>query len=367
NSLMIQARHICLLLALALFMTNSAAPFTTAPNAATTQHVAAPAPDLAAQLAALERAVDDRRQALGIPGVALGIVKDDQVIYLKGLGLKDIEHNLPVTPNTLFAIGSATKAFTAMTMVMSADDHKLSLDDSPKKFLPYFRLRDPAADAQITIRDLLCHRSGLNRTDLALATGKLTREEIIRVAGLAKPAAKLREKFLYQNVMYTAAGEVAARANSMAWEQLVTTRILQPLGMKATVLAINDMQKSADFALGYEYDQATKETRRLQMINLDTIAPAGAINSSARDMTQWLRLLLGGRSFAGQRLVSEQGLNELFTKQIGIAPGVDYGLGWFLREWQGHKVIDHGGVIDGYNAMIALMPDQHLGLVMLSN
>jgi CubicO group peptidase (beta-lactamase class C family) len=170
-------------------------------NPATTATAAA---SDAAALARIETALEARRRELNIPGMSLAIVKDDKVIYAKGLGVKDFERQIPVTPDTLFAIGSSTKAFTAMTAVMSQDDGKLSLGDSPKKLLPYFKLQDPEADGKITIRDLLSHRSGLNRTELAWITGRLNREEIIRVAGLAKPTAKLGEKFLYQNVMYTA-------------------------------------------------------------------------------------------------------------------------------------------------------------------
>jgi CubicO group peptidase (beta-lactamase class C family) len=250
---------------------------------------------------------------------------------------------------------------------MSADAGRLSLDDSPKKFLPYFRLRDPEADARVTLRDLLSHRSGLNRTDLAMATGKLNREELIRVAAEAAPAAKLGERFLYQNVMYTAAGEAVARADGSTYEKLLAERILKPLGMGETVLSVRDMRRSRDFSFGYEYDEATKETRRLKFVDIDQAAPAGAVNSSARDMAQWLRLLLGDGVFNGRRLVSEARFGELFARQISVAPGVDYGLGWFLRDWQGHKVAEHGGNIDGFNAEVALMPDHKLGFALLTN
>src|ERR1044072_5466430 len=127
---------------------------------------------------------------------------------MKGLGHKDFEQKVPVTPDTLFAIGSSSKAFTAMLVAMAADEGKLSLDDSPKKFLPYFKLQDPEADAKITLRDLLSHSSGLNRTDLAWVSGTLNREEVIRVAAQAQPTAKLRETMQYQNVMYAAADTV---------------------------------------------------------------------------------------------------------------------------------------------------------------
>ena len=164
--------------------------------------------DLSAQLAAIENQVEARRKELGIPGMSLAIVKDDKVVYLKGLGLKDFEKKVAVTPDTQFAIGSATKAFTALSVLMSQDQGKLSLDDSPKKYLPYFKMFDPDADKNILIRDLLSHSSGLNRTDLAMITGRLNRSELIQVAAQAKPTAKLREKFQYQNIMFAAAGEI---------------------------------------------------------------------------------------------------------------------------------------------------------------
>src|SRR5689334_20116378 len=250
---------------------------------------AATATDYSAPLAAIEKAIDEKRKELGIPGVSLAIVKDDKIIYLKGLGVKDFEHNTPVTADTRFAIGSASKAFTAMLAVMSADEGKLSLDDSPKKFLPYFTLRDEEAAAKITLRDLLSHRSGLNRTDLAMVTGVLNREELIKVAGMAKPTAKLGEKFQYQNVMYTAAGEAVAKAQNSTWENLIAKKIFKPLGMTNSDTDSNEMQKSRDYSFGYEYNTTTKATRRVPQRSIVAAAPAGAIDSSARDMAQWVR------------------------------------------------------------------------------
>src|SRR5438128_8967142 len=332
-----------LFLTLSLVLT-AVAPFATPLVAQQTAQVAATAaPDLSARLAAVEKAIDHQRQELGIPGMSLVIVKDDKVIYMKGLGVKDFEHNVPVTPDTLFAIGSSSKAFTAMAAVMSADEGKLSLDDSPKKFLPYFTLSDPDAAAKVTLRDLLCHRSGLNRTDLAMVTGVLNREELIRVVGTAKPTAKFGEKFQYQNIMYTAAGEAVARAQKSTWDKVMAEKIFTPLGMKASVTTDAAMQKSPDFSYGYEYNATTKQTRRLPMREIPAAAPAGAINSNARDMAQWLRLMLGAGVIDGKRLISEKGFNELITKQMNVAGNVDYGLGWFLNQWDGHKVAQQGG------------------------
>lgn len=323
--------------------------------------------DYTSALAAIEKSLEDKRKEFGIPGMSLVIVKDDKVIYLKGLGVKDFEKNIPVTPDTRFAIGSSTKAFTAMLAAMSADDGKLSLDDSPKKFLPYFTLRDPDAAAKITMRDLLSHRSGLNRTDLAMVSGVLNREELIRVAGMAKPTAKLGEKWQYQNVMYAAAGEAVAKAQNSTWDDLIATRIFKPLGMTNSDTRSDDMQKSRDYSFGYEYNPTTKATRRLPQRSITAAAPAGAIDSSARDMAQWVRFMLGKGVFNGKRLVSDKGFEELTRKQINIAGSVDYGLGWFLRTWNGHKVVEHGGNIDGFNAEVAFMPDQNVGFVLLTN
>ena len=320
------------------------------------QTAATTATDYSAPLAVIEKTLDEKRKEFGIPGISLAIVKDDKVIYLKGFGVKDFEHNTPVTPDTRFAIGSSSKAFTAMLAVIGADEGKLSLDDSPKKFLPYF-----------TLRDLLAHRSGLNRTDLAMVTGVLNREELIKVAGMAKPTAKLGEKFQYQNVMYTAAGEAVAKAQNSTWDDLIAKKIFKPLGMTNSDTRAEDMQKARDYSFGYDYNAGTKVTRRLPQRSITAAAPAGAINSSARDMAQWVRLMLGNGVYNGKRLVSEKGFDELVRKQINIGGQVDYGLGWFLRQWKGHKVVEHGGNIDGFNAQVALMPDQKLGFVLLTN
>jgi len=331
------------------------------------QPTTATAADYTSALANIEKSLEEKRKEFGIPGMSLVIVKDDKVIYLKGLGVKDFERSIPVTPDTRFAIGSSTKAFTAMLAVMSADEGKLSLDDSPTKFLPYFTLYDKEAAAKITMRDLLSHRSGLNRTDLAMVTGVLNREELIKVVGMAKPTAKLGEKFQYQNIMYAAAGEAVAKAQNSTWDALIAKRIFKPLGMNNSDTQIEDMQKSRDYSFGYDYNATTKVTRRLPQRAIPAAAPAGAINSSARDMAQWVRLMLGNGVLNGKRLVSEKSFEELTRKQINIAGSVDYGLGWFLRQWNGHKVVEHGGNIDGFNAQVAFMPDQKLGFVLLTN
>lgn len=330
---------------------------------------AAPSAAPLSGLAAIEAKADARRKELGIPGMALAIVKDGKILLSKGFGYRDLENNVPVTADTEFSIGSATKAFTALTVLMAQDEGKLSLDDPPKKLLPYFRMFDPETDKNITLRDLLCHSSGLNRTDLAMITGRLSRKELIQVAGEARPTAKLREKFQYQNIMYTAAGEAASVAEKKSWNDLIRQRIFAPLGMANSTVSVEEMEKTKDHSFGYSYNFDTKETRKLPFRDIVEVAPAGSINSSANDMAKWIGFVLSGGVVNGKRLVSENGFSEWTKPQMKITPDgkMSYGLGWFIQDWNGLKVLQHGGNIDGFNAMVAMIPEKKLGFVMLTN
>jgi CubicO group peptidase (beta-lactamase class C family) len=325
--------------------------------------------DLQKGLQTIEEKVEKRRTELGIPGMSLVIVKDGEIIYMKGLGYKDFENKIAVTPDTEFAIGSATKAFTALSVLMSVDEGKVNLDDSPKKYLPYFKMYDPETDKNMTVRDLMCHSSGLNRTDLAMITGKLNRQELIQVAGEAKPMAKLREKFFYQNIMFAAAGEITAQVQKTTYEKFVPERIFKPLGMTNSTMTIPELEKTKDYSLGYEYNFDTKETRKLPFRPIDATNPAGSINSSARDMAKWITFVMNGGEAGGKRLISEKSYGEWLKPQMNVIPNgkVAYGFGWFLQDWNGLKVVQHGGNIDGFNSMVAMIPEKKLGFVMLTN
>lgn len=323
-------------------------------------------PDVRARLAVLEKTIEQRRKDESIPGLSLVIVAEDKIVYLNGFGARDIDHNLPATPDTLFEIGSTTKAFTAMAAVITADEGKLQLDDPPKKFLPYFKLRDSVADSSVTLRDLLSHRTGLKEHDDGawLDDEKRTREEVIRTAMMSKPTAKFREKFQYNNVMYSAAGECIARAQNSTWEQVIRTRILEPLGMKASAPSIVEVRDVSNLSVGYKPGKTPKAVRQRDLTN---IAPAGAIISDARDMAQWLRLMLGRGVIDGKRLVSENGFNELVSKQISVQEGVDYGLGWGIFRWHDRNVLTHTGGTEGFSSHVELMPDQNIGFAVLCN
>ena len=283
--------------------------------------------DLSSSLAAIEKAVELNRRNLKVPGAALVIVKDDRVVLLKGFGVRDAEKGLPVTPETLFGIGYCTKTFTAMAAVISADEGKLSLDDAPKKFLPDFKLRDPEADAKVTLRDLLSHRTGLN-------------------------------------IMYVAAGEAIGKAQNSTWEKVVDSRIFKPLGMNNSNSSRRLTQQSADFSWGYD-DEGNKWEA---FLDRDASGAAGAINSSARDMGRWLRLLLGGGVIDGKRIVSEKGFQEMLTK-LAEVDGSPYGLGLieYNSKSSATRSYGHGGGIDGFAAKFVFVPAQKLGFAILTN
>src|SRR3954447_25916164 len=323
----------------------------------------APKPDLdSATIAGIQRVLDEQMRTQHIPGAVLAIVRDDRVIYMQPIGVRDIEHNLPVTHDTLFPIGSCTKAFTSMEIARSADRGLLSLDDHPRKFLPYLKLADAEADAKITIRDMLSHRTGLKAyADLAAEPGVLTREEYIRAATSAKPAVKFRTKFQYSNAMYAAAGEIAGRVNHSTWEEIIASDIFKPLAMTSSVDVITDMAKSPDHATGYVFDKSYRAVPPPK--SLTALAPGGAIASSARDMTKWLRMLTEG----GRQFISPTMFGELTTPLIAVSPTISYALGWAVYDWNGLRVIEHNGGSEGISAIISFIPEKHLGFVFLAN
>lgn len=322
------------------------------------------AANLTPRLAALEAAVEAARAKIGVPGAALAIVKDNNIIFQKGFGVRDTESGAPVTADTRFAIGSVSKSFTAFAAVMSADEGLLSLDESPKRLLPYFKLSDAEADAKVTIRDLLAHTTGLMRGDLVWIGGVLDREEVIRVAGVAKPTAKPRQAFQYQNAMYVAAGEAIANAHGTSWENVVAKRLLQPLGMSATSPSMETMRAVENRATGY--DRHGEQLRAAMPVRRHNIAAAGGITSTAADMAQWVRLLLNRGAIKAGRLVSDAGFGEM-TKPV-IAAGADaYALGLFAGKRSGRMAVFHGGNIDGFEAHLFMLPAERLGFILLTN
>lgn len=320
------------------------------------------------RLRTLEEQFEQQRKRLRIPGAALVVVRHDRLVFLRGFGLREVERQRPVTPDTLFGIGSCTKAFTAMSAVISADRGLLSLDDSPRKFLPYFRLADPQANAGVTLRDLLAHRTGLKAfdDDVWHQDDRLPREAVIRAVMLRPPAAPFRKEFLYNNVMYAAAGECVGKANGSTWEQVIQASLFTPLQMTRSTVSLASVERDPDAAVGYE--GAGKRPRRERRHDLRNVAPAGGIYSTARDMGQWLRLMLARGRIGGQRLVSDASFREVVTPQMLIEGNASYGLGWEMgRTEAGVPYLTHAGGAVGHAAHMWISPKQDTGWVVLAN
>src|SRR5207244_5676608 len=262
---------------------------------------------IAAAAQSFDKAARDAVAAWQFPGMAVAIVQDDKVIFLKAYGVKEIRKPEPVTIDSLFQIGSTTKAFTTTAMAMLVDEKKLDWDDPVRRHLDYFHLRDACADLQVILRDLLSHRTGLSRHDELWDNSPLSRQEILRrVAGL-KLSKPIRTAYQYNNIMFMAAGEVVAAASKMTWDAFVRTRIFEPLGMIHTRTAFADWATS-DHATGHRFAHGALSVQ--PALDDTNVGPAGAIKSSARDMAQWLRFQLANGTIGGKRLVSEQALNE---------------------------------------------------------
>ncbi|HEX74685.1 MAG TPA: serine hydrolase [Dehalococcoidia bacterium] len=313
--------------------------------------------------------LEQQRQTLHIPGMAIAVVKDDEVVLTHGFGVTNIETETAVTPETIFAIGSSTKAFTATIVSMLVDEGKMDWDDAITDYLPYFTLDIESEDenAEVTIRDLLCHRTGFVRMGLLFASGEIPREEVLLAATLAEPWTGFNEKFYYSNVMFMAAGVAAEKAAGTDWDTLIAERIFEPLGMESSSTSLSQAQADSRLSLGYLWDDDLQAYEYKPMRNVDNIGPAGSINSNVVDMAQWVRLQLGLGEYEGDRLISEEQLSETWKSQIEIAEGVSYGLGWVLQEWDDQPVVEHGGNTDGFGAQVALLPESNLGFVLLTN
>lgn len=348
------------------------AALTFSPTFAQTDAGSAVAPSeevtLEMRLEKLVERMKKERVDLRIPGFALAVVVDGEVVLSRGFGLADIEANRPVTPETIFAIGSSTKAFTATLIGMLQDDDSLSIDDPVTEYLPYFELPIESAEgSEVTLRDLLCHRTGFTRMSALWATGDTSRDLILRTAVNAEPWAGFREEFLYNNVMFLAAGEASAAAADMSWDELLEKRIFEPLGMDSSTSSTRAAQKDERLALGYEWNEDTEEFEHKQMIELSGIAPAGAINSNVIDMAKWVRFQLAEGEFEGEQLISKRTLVDTWTPNIEMGENVGYGLGWMIHSEKGERIIEHGGNIDGFGAQVAFMPTVGVGYVLLTN
>lgn len=350
---------------------------------------AQPAPPVAAPLdvATVDAVVARTLKAFDVPGIAVAVVKDGQVVLAKGYGVSSLKTKVPVDANTLFGIGATTKAFTAAALGLLVDEGKLRWDDKVTKYLPEFQLYDPYATAEFTVRDLLTHRSGLGMGmgDLMLFpdSADFTVHDVIHALRYFKPAASFRSRFDYDNNLYLVAGEVVARIAKQPWADFVEARLLRPLGMRRSATSFARLPDPANVIDAHNLVDGRVQVVRRRLGS--TADPMGALfsasgmYSSAADLGQWVRMLLGGPG-APAPLLAPATQRELWTPQTLVGAGspvltptpypthfAAYGLGWHLRDVQGHQEVWHTGGVNGMQAKITLLPELHLGIVVLTN
>ena len=319
--------------------------------------------------------IEEKRAEWQVPGVAVAVVKDGETVFSQGFGKRNVEDDLPVTPETIFAIGSSSKAFTAASVAIAVEDGKLAWDKPVRDYLPNFKMKDDFASERMTPRDLLCHRSGLPRHDLSWYNSPETREHLMERVRYLEPTSDFRTNFQYQNLMYMTAGYLAGKVEGCSWEELVRDRIFKPLGMTHSQFSVEDSQKSDNHAL--PYNEKDDKVFKTEFRNIVNVGPAGSINSNVVDMIEWVKLQLNKGKVGEETVFSEASAHQLHSSQMVVADPlweqvfgvglISYGLGWFINPYQDQIMLHHGGNIDGFAALVSFMPGINAGVVVLTN
>jgi CubicO group peptidase (beta-lactamase class C family) len=367
------SRSVSLLLSVIALPFAGALPAT----AQATQQSAGSARPMAVDPRTIDAYVEQAMRDWEVPGVAIAIVRNDSVVFAKGYGLRELGKSDRVTANSLFAIGSTSKAFTSAALGILVDEGKLRWDDPVAKYLPGLQLFDPYVTRELTVRDLLTHRSGLSRGDLLWHASGYDRAEVLRRVRYLKPTWSFRSNYGYQNIMFLAAGEVVASVTGKSWDDFVRERFFTPLGMERTVTSVRPLASLGDVAMPHE--RISGRVRSVPWLNIDNVGPAGSINSSVAEMAQWIRLQLGQGTYKGRKLLDAKTVKEMHTPQTIIRMSEEqertfpmtkftaYGLAWSLRDYYGRKLVGHGGGIRGMRAEVMLVPEEQLGFVVLTN
>ena len=318
-----------------------------------------------------------------VPGIAVAVVKDGKVVLAKGYGVRKLGDSAKVDEHTLFGIGSNTKAFTTAALAILMDEGKLQWDDRVVDRLPGFQMYDPYVTHEMTIRDLLTHRSGMGLGEgdlLAFPPSDYTSAQIVQKLRYMKPASSFRSKYAYDNLLYMVAGEIIPAVTGKPWNETIRERIFKPLGMADSNTSIHEARPDGDVAAPHSLVEG--DLRPIPAFPIDNLAPAGAINSSASDMAKWVMVQLDGGAINGtnSRLFAQARNREMWSPQTILPVGqpqgalaplrsnfAAYGLGWMLREYRGFKTAEHTGGLPGYVSQVFLIPEKRLGVVVLTN
>ncbi len=330
--------------------------------------------------AEIDALVERTLKTFDVPGIAVAVIKDDKVIHAKGYGVRSLRTQQKVDENTLFGVASNSKAYTAAALGMLVDEKKITWDTKVTDIIPEFKLYNPYVTEEFTIRDLLCHRSGmgLGAGDLMMwpDSSDFTKADIIHNLRYLKPVSSFRSKYDYDNNLYIVAGEVVARVSGTSWEDFVEKRIMQPLGMTKTAASLSRLKDKSNVI-----DPHAPVNGKVQAIGIDwseTANAAGGIYSSVSDMSKWVIAQINGGKYGdgSKRLFSQEVHEEMWTPQTIIpvhGPTAynthfsSYGLGWFLSDVKGYKQATHTGGLAGIVTQVTILPEMKLGIIVFTN
>ncbi|HRH45726.1 MAG TPA: serine hydrolase domain-containing protein, partial [Pyrinomonadaceae bacterium] len=312
-----------------------------------------------------------------VPGFAMAIVKDDKVVFAKGYGVRKLSSPEKVDENTLFAIASNSKAFTTASLAILVDEGKLKWDDKVTQYLPDFQMYDAYVTREMTIRDLVSHHSGLDTFsgDLLWYDTTYSADELLKRVRYLKPTSSFRSQFGYQNLMFIAAGKVLEKVSGKTWAQFVRERFLTPLRMDRTTTSVKDIKDN----FASPHNESGGKLRPLPLGNVDNSWGACGLNASVAELGNWMRLQLGRGTFEGKQIFSKERSAEMWAQntilEVNPFPAKNaptqmfsgYGLGWFITDYRGHKMLYHSGGLDGMISETGLIPDENLGVVVLTN
>lgn len=329
------------------------------------------------RLAGLDTAVSRILKDWHAPGVSIAVVEKKQVIFVGGFGYSDLQKKTPVTENTLFAIGSCTKAFTASMVGMLQEEGKVDIDKPVRNYLPELKFQNEYTNAHATARDMMTHRTGVPRHDQSWYGSTASRTELLKRIEFLEPSAELRERYQYNNFMFMSLGVLVEKLTGKSWEENMRERILRPLQMNNTVLSIGEMEKSPDHSLAYAVLKDSIITP-IPFRNIDAIGPAGSINSCSKDMANWLITWINRGNFQGKQIFPAWYRDQAITSQMATGGGVPdnelpdihtsgYGLAWGMFSYRGHYRVQHGGGIDGFITATLFFPSDSIGIFVVSN
>ena len=327
-------------------------------------------------LRAIDRYIDTLMRDWNIPGLALGIVYNDQLVYSKGYGYRNLEQKLPVTTTTLFPIASNTKLFTATAAVLLEEEGKLNLDKPARTYMPSLTFSNDELNAKVTLRDMLSHRTGLPTYDALWVGTDISRKDMVAQVVYMKPQLGFREGYIYNNMMYTAAGALMESVTGKSWEDIVREKLLLPLGMNATVFTTDDMKKGGNYTLAYfEKDSTRTLLPKRYESGSPALGPAGTMRSTVEDMSHWMIAQLNEGRYAGKQAVSAKAIRatlqpNILADKVGRYDELSnavYALGRNILSYKGHKVATHTGSIDGYYSNLTFVPGSKLGVFIVHN